>query len=255
MLKFWRSRKKSSRSDKAAPRCSPASPSSAHAQEAVPSSSSSSSGSTTTPSKGLRLSPLEGDTVKEGGTGGQTATGGARRGSSPRLDEIRPVERAPSEEAIAERPRKVLVDRNGREQDAPALLLSVDEAKGPVRRDSSHSHGDDTKRNISPRSASQLSVVRDARSRNTARSYTSQSHEAEEGDRDPTQIYGKFMAYLSLIVDCLALTSVRSSQLRLLGPRWSVPTWWRICRRANERGKRSCEFPSGSAPTWCSPYS
>ena len=209
MLKFWRSRKKSSRSDEAAPRCSPASPSSAHAHEAVPPSASSSSGSTTTPLKGLGLSPLEGDTVKEGGTSGQAATGGARRGSSPRLqvDEIRPVERAPSKAAIAEQSRKVLVDRNGRESDAPALLLSVDEAKGPVRRDSSHSHGDNTKRDILPRSASQLSVVRDSRSRNTARSYTSQSHEAEEGDRDPTQIYGKFMAYLSLMVDCLGLTS------------------------------------------------
>lgn len=211
MLKFWRSRKKSSQADKAPPaRRSPASPSSAH-QKASPPSSSASTGSTTTPLRGLGLSPLEQrDTVKEAGTSGQEAAaaatmGGARRGSSPRLDEIRPVERAPSEEAIAERPRKVLIDRNGRDAHLGPAFLSVEEAttaaKEPVRRDGSHSHDDDNdKRNLSPRSASQLSVVRDSRSRNTARSCTSQSHEAEEGegDRDPTQIYGEFIAYLSL---------------------------------------------------------
>jgi hypothetical protein len=216
MLKFWRSRKKSSQADKAAPARrprSPASPSSAH-QKASPPSSSASTGSTTTPLRGLGLSPLEQrDTVKEAGTSGQEAAaaatmGGARRGSSPRLDEIRPVERAPSEEAIAERPRKVLIDRNGRDAHLGPAFLSVEEAttaaKEPVRRDGSHSHDDDNdKRSLSPRSASQLSVVRDSRSRNTARSYTSRSHEVEEGegDRDPTQIYGEFMAHLSLS-DC-----------------------------------------------------
>ncbi|KAG0664082.1 hypothetical protein C6P46_001943 [Rhodotorula mucilaginosa] len=155
MLKFWRSRKKSSQADKAAPARrprSPASPSSAH-QKASPPSSSASTGSTTTPLRGLGLSPLEQrDTVKEAGTSGQEAAaaatmGGARRGSSPRLDEIRPVERAPSEEAIAERPRKVLIDRNGRDAHLGPAFLSVEEAttaaKEPVRRDGSHSHDDD----------------------------------------------------------------------------------------------------------------
>lgn len=202
LLKLWRSRKKRSQSDKVVTRRSPAAaPSSAH--EAVPPSSSSSSGSTPTPLTGLGLSPsLEGSTVEEGSTSGEAqAAGKARGGSSPRrveLEEtIRPVERAPSEEqAIAEQPRKVLVERNGREYDAP--LLSVDgttttAAKRPVRRTDNHSHNDDSgRRNVSPMSASQLSEVRDSRSRNTARSYTmSQSHAAEEGDRDPTQIYGK----------------------------------------------------------------
>lgn len=183
--------------------------------------SSPSSSSTTAPLRGLGLSPLGENTVKEGGcTSGQAEAGGggARRGSSPRLeldDEIRPVERgAPSEdeeEARTERPRNVLVDRNGREYDAAALLLVDDEAKGPVRRDSSHSPRDDgSRRNLSPIvSSSHLSVVRDSRSRNTTTTPSSSSSSyhpshllvAEgEGDRDPTQIYGKFNGPPSLLV-------------------------------------------------------